>query len=348
MFFDVHVHDRGGKQSEKETPAHALEVARDAGLDGIVVMPNTDPPLFTEELVRMHYQDAMSSGVKDVFYGIWMGLTSDPEQIKRAVDVQRKLPYVLGFKMYAGHSTGNLGIVKPYEQLRVFESLTEVGYDGPLLIHCEKESKMDSGVFVPEHPITHCFARPSVAETESISDQLYFARSSGFEGKLHIVHISTSEGVKLVNEAKRKGVDVSCGVCPHHLFRDYTAMLGRDGLVWKMNPPLRRPGESDKLLEALIDGRIDFLETDHAPHTHDDKFVRCASGVTALPSWPVFTEALIQKGFSERIVEEVTLIAAAERFDVSLNPKIRKIKDRAGDYFVNPWKDLEESIGWKW
>jgi len=343
-YLDIHVHDRE-VDGAAETPMHALEVARDSGVGGIVVMPNTKVPLTEEELVVGRYSAAMSSGIRDVFYGIWMGLTPDVGQVKRAVGTYRRLPYVMGFKMYMDDSTGDMGVKEPHEQFRVFETLAGEGYEGPLLLHCEKKSRRKPGIFTSSAPISHCFARPEICETESMSDGLGFAFITGFRGKLHIAHISTSYGVELVNRAKQQGLDVSSGVCPHHIYYDWNQMMKEDGLGWKMNPALREPGEPARLLEYLRVGKIDFLETDHAPHTRHDKFIGCASGVVALPWWRVFEEFLRHSGFTEKRIEEVVIKKAAERFGIDVVSKKRRIKDRRGDYEINPWKSMEELVG---
>ncbi|MCH7568809.1 MAG: hypothetical protein IIA87_05295, partial [Nanoarchaeota archaeon] len=198
----------------------------------------------------------------------------------------------------------------------------------------------------PEAPISHCFARPEIAETESIRDQMGFAFMTGFRGKLHFVHVSTSLGVDYINLAKQRGLDVSCGVCPHHFYFNWNDMWGDDGIELKMNPPLREPGEPEKLLEALRDGRIDFVETDHAPHTWNDKYKLCASGVPALAWWPVFEEFLKLRDFTERRIEEVMFKKPIERFGVDIGiRKRRRIVDHRGDYAFNPWWRMEEEVG---
>src|SRR3989338_2810970 len=105
MYIDSHVHLRDFKQKHKETIAHGLEVARDSGVDAVFDMPNTDPVVIDEKTAAERINLADSSGVNDFFYGVFLGVTSNPEQIKGAVDAYRKLfPRVVGIKLYAGHS----------------------------------------------------------------------------------------------------------------------------------------------------------------------------------------------------------------------------------------------------
>ena len=90
MFFDAHVHFRDFKQTHKETVRHGLEVARDSGVLAVGDMPNTDPPIMTRNLVEERLRLARQAGVKEVFYGLYMGLTADAEQVSRAVDVYHR------------------------------------------------------------------------------------------------------------------------------------------------------------------------------------------------------------------------------------------------------------------
>jgi len=346
---DIHVHDRGGPEAYKgETPQHALEVARDSGVSGIFVMPNTKPALFTEELVRERLVQAASAGIKDVFYGIYMGLTKDPEQVKRAVDTYRKLhPKVVGFKLYAGHSVNELGVVDEEDQFRIFETLAKVGYDGVLAVHCEKENRMDNKSFNQEVPITHAqLARPELAEIESVRDMINFAFRSGYKGKLDIKHISSPRAVEDVARAKQKGLDIACWVCPHHIIYDWTRMEEEDGLLYKMNPPLRKPGSPQKMLEYLKKGMIDGIETDHAPHSWDDKTKSCCSGVSGLAHWQLFIEYFRNQGLSDPQIEKLAYKNGAERHGVETPNNKNPIKDRRKDYSFDHHKDLADKLGW--
>src|SRR3989344_7917598 len=128
MFIDPHVHCRDGKQSYKETIAHALSVAERAGFTAIFDMPNTDPPIFTLQQAKERIELANKSK-SPVWYGLYVGLTADKNQIMEAVKAYDSLQPVVGFKMFAGHSVGNLG-VKENEQQFVYETLAALGYTG--------------------------------------------------------------------------------------------------------------------------------------------------------------------------------------------------------------------------
>lgn len=345
VYVDPHVHLRDFNQTHKETVKHGLEVARDSGVIAVFDMPNTDPPIMDEQAVKDRLALAKAADVPEVFYGLYMGLTADPVQVQDAVRIYRKYPQVIGMKLYAGHSTGNLGVIHPDQQLTVIETLAKEGYDGVLAVHAEKEDCMHHKRFDPVYPISHCLARPPFAEIESVEDIIAFARATEFPGKLHIAHISVPIAVERVLEAKAKGLDISSGVCPHHLVYDWEQMKESNGLLWKMNPPLRSPGSPQTMLEYLRDGSIDWIETDHAPHTLDEKLAQgYASGVPGLPWWDTYAAFLEFHGFTKRRIEEVTALAAIKRFGIDVELTERRRTNRKKDYPFNPYEALEQQL----
>lgn len=348
MVVDCHVHLRDFNEHEKETIARGLSVARDSGVDAVFDMPNTNPPVMDMETVRDRLKLADDSGVKGVFYGTYVGLSDDPEQIKRAVGIHESFfPRVVGFKLYAGHSVGRLGVIGVERQRKVYETLAREDYRGVLAVHAEKEEMMRPDLWNSDDPVSHCYARPEIAEIESVRDQIDLARETGFRGKLHIAHISTPEAVEFVyNASTKEGLDISCGVCPHHFIFDMNKMRGENGLLWKMNPPLRKEGTPNEMLELLREGHIDWVETDHAPHTWTDKTRECMSGVVALPWYDLFLRFLESKDFSSKEIAEVTHDAVVRRFGISIPANNRFRKDRRADYAFNPYEDIERDMGW--
>lgn len=349
MYIDSHVHLRDFKQEHKETVYHGLVVARDSGVDAVFDMLNTDPAGTTEEVIRDRMDLAHQANVPEVFYGAYVVVTPDPEQIKHAVEIYRKyFPQVVGIKMFAGHSVGNMGIVEKDDQWMTYAVLTREDYDGLFPVHSEKESKMMPGAWDYRMPVSHCLARPEAAEIESVEDQIQMAEHTGFKGKLHIPHISSPKAVGLVVEAKRRGLDVSCGVCPHHIIYDWEKMLDEDGIQYKMNPPLRPPESRDMMFRHLKEGNIDWIETDHAPHSLKEKNAApFMSGIIGLPWWPMFEEYLRYHEFSDAEIERLTFSNVLERSGVDVKRSRRPIKDRRGDYPFNPYEQIEKELGWK-
>jgi len=347
MYIDSHVHLRDEEQASKETIKHGLEVARDSGVVAVFDMPNTKRPVITRERVFDRLKLAKEANVPEVFYGLYMGLTADPEQIKQAVRVYREFREVVGMKLYAGHSVGDLGVVNFEDQRIVYEILSREGYDGVLVVHCEKEDLIHRDHFDPFYAITHCHAQPEEAERESVRDQIKLAYQTSFGGKLHIAHISSPRAVDLVAEAKTRGLDISSEVCPHHFIYDWEQMNDENGLIWKMNPPLRSPESREQMFQYLRERKIDWMATDHAPHSLDEKLKEpFMSGIPGLPWWPVFAEFLRQQNFSDNEIEALTFSNAAERFGIDVPRKRNPRKDRRKDYPFNPFEPMEKKLRW--
>ena len=331
---DPHVHCRDGNESYKETIKHALSVAYRAGISAIFDMPNTDPPITTRERV-VERLDTAKAANSPVFYGLHVGITADPNQIKDAVQCYGKFfrrmfisrdgrAAVVGLKMYAGKSVGDLAVVKEEEQQRVYKTLAKEGYNGVLVVHCEKESLLKPKLWKSSDPESHSYARPPRAEVESVKDQISFATEYRFPGQLHIAHVSVPDSVELVKGAKKAGkIKISCGVTPHHLILNTEAQSRLDprkGLLYKVNPPLRPKSYGTKLMEYLKNGDIDWIETDHAPHKFSEKVgERFMSGLPGLHFIPHFLRYLKKTGFSERQLFDLTFENANHAYKLYFN-----------------------------
>ena len=347
MYLDAHVHLRDFNQRHKETVKHGLEVAYDTGVDAVLDMPNTDPPLLHTAIIQDRLKLAQEAKVPGVFYGMYVGLTAEVPQIEEAIEICHKFPQVVGMKLYAGHSVGNIGVTSAFDQRLVYETLTREGYLGILVIHAEKEQELLPLLWNPEKAITHCHARPEKAEIKSIQDQLQLIQETGFKGKVHIAHISSPTSVDLVVRAQKQGVDISCGVSPHHLIYDWNQMNAEQGLLWKMNPPLREPATRKTLLQYLKEGKIDWIETDHAPHTLEEKLsAPYSSGIPGLAWWPLFEEYLRQHDFSDRQIEQITFSNIAQRWGLDIQRRKRNTKDHRADYPFDPYQKLAQQLGW--
>ncbi|HLD04548.1 MAG TPA: dihydroorotase [Candidatus Nanoarchaeia archaeon] len=344
MFINPHVHCRDEEQSPKETIEHALRVAERAGFTAIFDMPNTARPVTTQERVleRLALAQRANSPVQ---YGIYMALTANPEQVKRAVQTFRKHSEVVGFKLYAGHSVGNIGVITEEDQGRIYETLSHEGYDRVIVVHCEKESlirkKPDgSQDWNPTDPITHAYARPPEAEVESVKDQIRIAKQARYRGILHIAHVSVPESVHIAYAETE--LNVTCGVTPHHLLLDYTAMASHYGLILKMNPPLRPRGMNTELLELLRQGKINWIETDHAPHTLEEKVgTPYMSGITNLQKYPKFIRWLKRQGFDDNKIQAITYQNIVDTFGLKIEPRTCTPEyDLEGEYPFDPYQGL--------
>ncbi len=309
---DPHVHCRDGTQSYKETIAHVFEICDEQGVKKIFDMPNTHPPILTEQDARARFRLVPAKRKKD--YYLYLGVTGDEVQLANAVRAYNKLPQVVGFKLYAGKSTGNLAVLEERTQRIVYRTLGKLGYAGVLVVHCEKESYMKND-FDHSCPKSHALNRPPRAEIESLKDQILFAAQEKFKGHLHVAHISCPESVVLVAAAKKK-MKITCGVTPHHLLWDESQLERPDGLFYKCNPPLRDTKRVRKLRLLLQKGAIDWIETDHAPHALGEKFMRpYASGYPALYLYKFLRDQFMPSlGMTKQQIRDVTHLNILKAF----------------------------------
>ena len=325
MILDPHVHLRDWGQSYKESIYHAFCVAGKLGIRALIEMPNTSPPLTTRLAVEQRLELAAQAtacchaeGRPPIHYAMHLGLSHDSQQVREAVRLVREFfPQVAGLKLYAGHSTGNMGIVEGSAQHQIYAALAEEGYEGVLAVHCEAESLIKPHLFDPAWPESHSEARPEKAEIISIEQQLALADMVDFQGQFHVAHISTVEGVELVQAAKTRGKRVSCGITPHHCLLsidDQSRPCGKPapsaknpeklGNLLKVNPPLRTEMQRKKLWHLLLQGQIDWIESDHAPHAPQEKTGMdgkpVASGIPGLSGIRLLYEKLRQSGLTHQ------------------------------------------------
>jgi len=304
MHIDPHVHCRDWNQAYKATIKSVCELAKNQGIVAVFDMPNTIPPITSKKLVEKRLRLAEKEGCSDIYH-LYIGITKDPKQIKECVKVVKEYPKVIGIKMYAGRSVGDLAIINEEDQKRVYEELVQAEYDGVLAVHCEKENLFKLELWNPNKPETWNLARPVEAEIESVKDQIKFAKETGFKGNLHICHISTPEAVNIVQKAKSR-LKITCGVTPHHLTFSTLKMKGRKGIRYKVNPPLRDYKTVLELRNYLKKEKIDWIESDHAPHTREEKLFYYMSGIQSLKFYSIFLNSIKKWGISENQIFKLT------------------------------------------
>lgn len=292
-------------EAYKDTIAHVLKLAAEQGIEKIFDMPNTKPPIVRRADVEARLKRVPKSG--EGRYFLYIGVTSDRNQLREAIDCYNDFPEVVGLKMFAGSSVGDLLVADCKQQRMVYDTLTECGYNGVLAVHCEKESLLKK-VWDPRNPITHCLARPKWAEQDSANDQALLARQSGFKGTLHICHVTFGEVVDMVGRFKEKEkMKITCGVTPHHLSWSDERMKGQMGLIYKMNPPLRSREDVRDLRKRFLEGKIDWIETDHAPHSIGEKlYSPYMSGYPSMCFYDEFLKNVKKMGATEELIQDMT------------------------------------------
>lgn len=351
LMIDPHVHLRDWEQSSKETMVHGMTSGVLAGIGTFFDMPNTSPALTNRESVLRRLADGEraadqvydATGVRPSYH-IYGGLTSDPKQIADIASLAKELfPKVVGLKMFAGHSTGNMGLVTEDLQRQVYRVLAEVDYQGVLAIHCEKEPLLHPELWDSALPSTHSIARPAEAEVESVRDQLRFALDEGFTGTVHVCHVSTEGALELIRSARVSNLPfhVTCGATAHHALLSVSAYDVSGNLV-KMNPPLRDEINRKAVFQGLLDGTIDWVESDHAPHTLADK-QGGASGIPGFAGTLLLVRALRNAGCSEDCLRTLFGGKVGETFRL---PIVNEIVVPTNDEIEAVFPDLVRRYAW--
>lgn len=284
-FGDVHIHARedvSGTQMYKEDFRTTSAAAVHGGVVHVADMPNN--PVAPVDDARYAAKERLTA-VSDVHVTLYAGIGPNTRPLERHV------PY----KAFMGPSVGDLFFTSQQE----LESVIAHYRGRNVSFHCEDP------VILKEHEgaPTHERRRPPSAEMAATDFALHLIERYGLKGKL--CHFSTGEGLQKVRAAKRRGLAVTCEVTPHHLFFDESMMTEENRLWLQMNPPLRGPADRLALIEALRDGTIDFIATDHAPHTLEEKLVG-HSGVPHLDTYGAFTTWLMaEHGFTPQEIARV-------------------------------------------
>ena len=286
-FVDVHVHLREPGFSYKETIRTGTLAAAHGGFAHVAAMPNLDP--VPDCAAALAVQRAIIE--KDALVHVHpYGAVSVGEKGERLADLEGLAPGVIAF------SDDGRGV---QSESLMREAMMQCRRLGKILAaHCEDNSLLHGG-YIHDGAYAHAHGHRGIcseSEWGPIARDLRLAEETGCA--YHVCHVSTKESVALIRAAKRRGVDVTCETAPHYLtFTDED--LQEDGR-FKMNPPLRAREDRDALIEGLLDGTIDMLVTDHAPHSREEKargLEKSAMGVVGLEtSFAASYTALVQTG----------------------------------------------------
>ena len=286
-FVDVHVHLREPGFSYKETIRTGTLAAAHGGFAHVAAMPNLDP--VPDCAAALAVQRAIIE--KDALVHVHpYGAVSIGEKGERLADLEGLAPGVIAF------SDDGRGV---QSESLMREAMTRCHALGKILAaHCEDNSLLHGG-YIHDGAYARAHGHRGIcseSEWGPIARDLRLAEETGCA--YHVCHVSTKESVALIRAAKRRGVDVTCETAPHYLtFTDED--LQEDGR-FKMNPPLRAREDRDALIEGLLDGTIDMLVTDHAPHSREEKargLEKSAMGVVGLEtSFAASYTALVQTG----------------------------------------------------
>jgi dihydroorotase (multifunctional complex type) len=263
---DVHVHFREPGFSHKETWTSATQAAAVGGITTVFDMPNTNPPTVSVDAVAHKLAIAGRQAIVD--FGVYGVLADHNIGQLRAMAAAG----AVSFKLYMGSENPLVPCPHDGAILEAFDMLAELGIR--CTVHAEStpiltwrgEKLMRSG---RTDAAAHLEQHSDIATIEAVSRTGIFAEWTGC--KVHIAHESTRHSLPHIRFAKQRGVDLTVETCPHYLFlsTDDGKRLGDNFL--RVKPPVREPGHQEPLWEALLDGTIDIISTDHAPHLLQEK-----------------------------------------------------------------------------
>jgi dihydroorotase len=285
---DAQVHFREPGQEHKEDLGSGSRAAVKGGVTSFLEMPNTSPPTISQQALDDKLARAAQKCVAN--YGFFIGATPDNLQ---AINLAAP---VCGIKVFMGASTGSLLVDKSEDLERIFASGTRL-----IAVHAEDEARIRQRRLLfsgRTDPAAHSDIRDN--ECALLATEFALSLSKRYRRRLHILHLSTREEVALLE--KDKPPWVTAEVVPNHLLlnvNDYA----KQGTRVQMNPPLRRPQDNAALWQGLHDGIIDFMATDHAPHTLAEKQQEYPNSPSGMPG----VETLLPVMLTQMLAGKCTL-----------------------------------------
>lgn len=253
---DPQVHFREPGNEHKEDLGSGSRAAARGGVTSFLEMPNTNPP--TTDQAALDQKLKLASEKSVVNYGFFIGATPDN------LDELNTVSPACGIKIFMGSSTGSLLVNKREDLERIFAN-----GDRLIAVHAENEERINERKlqFTDRHDVqAHSEIRDN--KCALLASKLALELSIKYKRRLHILHLSTHEEVELLQ--KNKPQWVTAEVIPNHLLLN-TSDYESKGAFVQMNPPIRQPEDNEALWTGLKDGTINFIATDHAPHTFEEK-----------------------------------------------------------------------------
>ncbi len=293
--------------------------AASAGYGHIFAMPNLNPVPDSLENLNIEQEIIAKDARIDVrpYGAITVG-----EKGQRLADLEAMAPYVIGF------SDDGVGLNDREIMKEAMKIARRLGL--PIVAHCE-DLTLRNGGYIHDGSYARAHGHKGISsesEWRPIQNDLKLVKETGC--KYHVCHISTKESVELIGDAKASGLDVTCETAPHYLLL-CDEDLQEDGR-FKMNPPIRSLADQDALHRGIIDGTIDMIATDHAPHSLEEKSMGLAGsamGIVGLETaFPILYTKLVRTGILslERLIE-LMAIAPRNRFGLPS-------AEEAGDYAI--------------
>ena len=258
---DVHTHLREPGREDEETVASGTRAAARGGFTAICAMPNTEPVADEGSAIRFLLERAETEGAVRVYAIGAVTAKQEGRALAEIGDMVEEGAVALSDDGHGVQDAGTMRLAMDY--IRRFRV--------PVVSHCEDRTLVGRGV-VNEGVVSTRLGLPgwpAAGEEVQVARDIRLAQLTGC--RLHLAHVSTAGSVALVREAKSKGLPVTCEVTPHHLFLTEDDITDAYDTNLKMNPPLRTAEDAAALLDGLLDGTVDCIATDHAPHAPHEK-----------------------------------------------------------------------------
>lgn len=258
-WMDLHVHLREPGREDEETIESGSLAAANGGFTALCCMPNTDPPIDSQEIIQ-YIKDRSADLLVAVHPIAAITKKREGKELSEILELVEQGAVAISDD---GSPVMNAEVMR-----RALEYTKMVGV--PVIGH-EEDVTMTDGAQINEGFVSTCLGLrgwPTVAEDVMVARDILLAEYTG--GRFHVAHISSEGAVELVRQAKARGVQVTAEVTPHHFTLTDEAVRGYDTNT-KINPPLRSEEDRQALLQGLVDGTIDVIATDHAPHAFEEK-----------------------------------------------------------------------------
>jgi len=336
---DIHVHFRDPGLTHKEDFSTGSMAAIFGGISCVFDMPNTIPQTTTMQ----NLSDKISIAEKKSFvdFGIYAGVTNNNIELIESLATKCS-----GFKIYLGSTTNSLKFNK--KNLRfVLKKISQT--EKFVLFHAEDDELLLKNSTSENNLVDHLKSRPSICEETSINDVILALKDLSL--KAHICHVSSIEGLEAM---KKRPNNITCGVTPHHCLLSIEKNMGSP-TFYKVNPPIRSSFDKESLFNGAKNGLIDVIESDHAPHTKEEKDVNFDEAPSGLPgvetTFPLFLFLAKKEVISFQRIISLICERPAELLNI---PKGKLEVGRDADFIVVDLKNdcriksdkLHSKCGW--
>ncbi|HEY6084314.1 MAG TPA: dihydroorotase, partial [Nitrospira sp.] len=331
-FVDLHVHFREPGFEYKETIESGAASAVAGGFTTVCCMPNTNPVNDNQAITEFMLERARAAGLANVLPIGAITKGSEGKELAEIGDLRRAGCVAI--------SDDGKPVMNSLVMRRAMEYA--LAFDVPVVDHCEdlhlaEGGCMNEGLVSTELGLP---GMPAAAEDIMVARNVSLSELTG--ARLHLAHISTEGSVRMVREAKSRGIKVTAEACPHHFTITEEAVRGYDACA-KMNPPLRTWKDVQAIKEGLRDGTIDVIATDHAPHATQEKqqgFTEAPFGIVGLETALSLTLALVEEGVLS-LEAAIDKLSAAPSRAFSLNKGSLAVGADADVAIIDPHEQWE-------